>query len=209
MDFLKSFRKNGDCLWRDSSGLEKCWKADAPSCDSRCAKTRILSHTKWLVSSKQLVILFKNWFNKLLAKKTFITLFSAKIFTRKYLFSASCKLPYFVERRRNHLFPLFLHSRRDKLDPKTMDFTYVELVQMRNVCGDVFVSVWSVLLENRCWFNYYFFLDFFVSPQANCLVFTFFFAIFNVALKSRSLASLTWCFQPICIWKISPKFYFF
>uniref|UniRef100_A0A915C3S6 Large ribosomal subunit protein mL49 n=1 Tax=Parascaris univalens TaxID=6257 RepID=A0A915C3S6_PARUN len=47
-------------------------------------------------------------------------------------------LPYYVARRRNHMLPLFLENRRDKLDPKTMEFDYVDLVVLRNVHGDVF-----------------------------------------------------------------------
>ncbi|VDD94749.1 unnamed protein product [Enterobius vermicularis] len=47
-------------------------------------------------------------------------------------------LPYFVRRRRDHLFPVYLHVKRDKLDPKTMDFDYVELVELRDVAGNIF-----------------------------------------------------------------------
>ncbi|VDM42690.1 unnamed protein product [Toxocara canis] len=47
-------------------------------------------------------------------------------------------LPYYVGRSRKHTLPLFLETRRDKLDPTTMEFEYVELVVLRNVHGDVF-----------------------------------------------------------------------
>ncbi|VDK17909.1 unnamed protein product [Anisakis simplex] len=47
-------------------------------------------------------------------------------------------LPYYVGRRRTHTLPLFLERRRDQLDPKTMEFEYVEIVALRNVHGDIF-----------------------------------------------------------------------
>uniref|UniRef100_A0A0N5A9S0 Large ribosomal subunit protein mL49 n=1 Tax=Syphacia muris TaxID=451379 RepID=A0A0N5A9S0_9BILA len=47
-------------------------------------------------------------------------------------------LPYHVSRRRDHLFPLYVSSRRDVLDEKTMDFTYVQVVKLRKISGDVF-----------------------------------------------------------------------
>ena len=54
------------------------------------------------------------------------------------------KLPYFVERRRDHMFPLYLERRRDNLNEKTLDFEYIELVTVRNIDGDVFVSFASI-----------------------------------------------------------------
>uniref|UniRef100_A0A0N4Z0E5 Large ribosomal subunit protein mL49 n=1 Tax=Parastrongyloides trichosuri TaxID=131310 RepID=A0A0N4Z0E5_PARTI len=47
-------------------------------------------------------------------------------------------LKYCVIRRRDHMFPLYLERRRDKLNEKTMDFEYVEIVALRHVSGDVF-----------------------------------------------------------------------
>uniref|UniRef100_A0A0K0E0T4 Large ribosomal subunit protein mL49 n=1 Tax=Strongyloides stercoralis TaxID=6248 RepID=A0A0K0E0T4_STRER len=47
-------------------------------------------------------------------------------------------LPYAVTRRRDHMLPLYLERRRDKIDPKTMDFEYVEIVVMKQISGDVF-----------------------------------------------------------------------
>ncbi|CEF63698.1 39S ribosomal protein L49, mitochondrial [Strongyloides ratti] len=47
-------------------------------------------------------------------------------------------LPYSVTRRRDHMLPLYLQRRRDKLNEKTMDFEYVEIVTMRQIYGDVF-----------------------------------------------------------------------
>ncbi|KAI1723934.1 mitochondrial large subunit ribosomal protein (Img2) domain-containing protein [Ditylenchus destructor] len=47
-------------------------------------------------------------------------------------------LPYYIRRGTNHLPILFLERRRDELNPKTMDFEYVELVSLRGIDGDVF-----------------------------------------------------------------------
>lgn len=49
-------------------------------------------------------------------------------------------LPYFIRRTRYHLPALFLERRRDQLNPKTMDFEYVELVSLKQIYGDIFVS---------------------------------------------------------------------
>ena len=47
-------------------------------------------------------------------------------------------LPYYVGRTRMHTFPLYLSRRRDLLNETTLDFDYVELVELKNVEGDVF-----------------------------------------------------------------------
>lgn len=48
-------------------------------------------------------------------------------------------LPYYIRRKANHLPSIFLERRRDELNPKTMDFEYVELVILTGIDGDVFV----------------------------------------------------------------------
>ncbi|CAG9531623.1 unnamed protein product [Cercopithifilaria johnstoni] len=47
-------------------------------------------------------------------------------------------LTFYVERNRDHLLPLYLETRRDQLDPKTLDFEYVELVLVKKIHGDIF-----------------------------------------------------------------------
>ncbi|KAL3093112.1 hypothetical protein niasHT_022562 [Heterodera trifolii] len=47
-------------------------------------------------------------------------------------------LPYYIRRKANHLPSIFLERRRDELNPKTMDFEYVELVILTGIDGDVF-----------------------------------------------------------------------
>uniref|UniRef100_A0A0N5CD45 Large ribosomal subunit protein mL49 n=1 Tax=Strongyloides papillosus TaxID=174720 RepID=A0A0N5CD45_STREA len=47
-------------------------------------------------------------------------------------------LPYAVSRRRDHMLPLYLERRRDKLNEKTMDYEYVEIVTMKQISGDIF-----------------------------------------------------------------------
>lgn len=47
-------------------------------------------------------------------------------------------LPYYIGRGRFHLPELYLERRRDKLNPNTMDFEYVELVTLKGITGDVF-----------------------------------------------------------------------
>lgn len=47
---------------------------------------------------------------------------------------------YYIRRRHDHLLPLYLERKRDLLNEKTLDFDYVELVTIRNVDGDIFVS---------------------------------------------------------------------
>ncbi|VDN00962.1 unnamed protein product [Thelazia callipaeda] len=47
-------------------------------------------------------------------------------------------LTFYVERNRYHLLPLYLETRRDQLDTKTLEFEYVELVSVRNIHGDIF-----------------------------------------------------------------------
>ncbi len=59
-------------------------------------------------------------------------------------------LPYYVRRNRDHLLDLKLERRRDELNLKTMDYEYVELVVIRNVFGDVFVSFIHILLIFIC-----------------------------------------------------------
>jgi len=54
-------------------------------------------------------------------------------------------LPYYVRRNRQHTFDVFLENRRDTLDTTTVEFNYIELVVLKNVHGDVFVSC-SILL---------------------------------------------------------------
>lgn len=49
-------------------------------------------------------------------------------------------LQYYIRRTRYHLPALFLERRRDQLNPKTMDYEYVELVALKQIYGDVFVS---------------------------------------------------------------------
>lgn len=48
-----------------------------------------------------------------------------------FLFLARKDLTFYVERNRDHLLPLYLETRRDQLDPKTLDFEYVELVLVK------------------------------------------------------------------------------
>lgn len=60
----------------------------------------------------------------------------------KFFFSDSqTNYTYFIKRLANHLPPLFLERRRDELNPKTMDFEYVELVTLKNIYGDIFVKI--------------------------------------------------------------------
>ncbi|VDO50373.1 unnamed protein product [Brugia timori] len=47
-------------------------------------------------------------------------------------------LTFYVERNRDHLLPLYLETRRDQLDPKTLEFEYVELVLVKGIHGDIF-----------------------------------------------------------------------
>uniref|UniRef100_A0A914I5R0 Large ribosomal subunit protein mL49 n=1 Tax=Globodera rostochiensis TaxID=31243 RepID=A0A914I5R0_GLORO len=47
-------------------------------------------------------------------------------------------LPYYIGRKANHLPGIYLERRRDELNPKTMDFEYVELVILTGIDGDVF-----------------------------------------------------------------------
>ncbi|VDK86429.1 unnamed protein product [Litomosoides sigmodontis] len=47
-------------------------------------------------------------------------------------------LTFYVERNRDHLLPLYLETRKDQLDPKTLDFEYVELVLVKRIHGDIF-----------------------------------------------------------------------
>ncbi|MFH4982522.1 hypothetical protein AB6A40_009231 [Gnathostoma spinigerum] len=47
-------------------------------------------------------------------------------------------LSYYIGRNRKHLPALYLESRRDNLNPETMNFDYVELVVVKNIHGDVF-----------------------------------------------------------------------
>lgn len=49
-------------------------------------------------------------------------------------------LPYYIRRSRYHLPALYLERRRDQVNPKTMLYEYVELVTLRGIFGDVFVS---------------------------------------------------------------------
>ncbi|CAJ0954601.1 unnamed protein product, partial [Mesorhabditis belari] len=60
-------------------------------------------------------------------------------------------LPYYVRRRRDHVFPLYLERKRDMLNEDTLDFDYVELVAVRNVEGDVFACEADLraYLENK------------------------------------------------------------
>ena len=51
---------------------------------------------------------------------------------------SSPDLPYYIRRGPNNMPEVYLERRRDELNPKTMDFEYVELVVLRNVYGDVF-----------------------------------------------------------------------
>ncbi|VDN21147.1 unnamed protein product [Gongylonema pulchrum] len=53
-------------------------------------------------------------------------------------FSARKDLTFYVERKRDHLFPLYLETRRDQLDPKTLEYEYVELVVVKKIHGDIF-----------------------------------------------------------------------
>ncbi len=53
-------------------------------------------------------------------------------------------LPYFIRRRRDHLPGVYLETRRDRLNHKTMDFDYVEVLVLDGVSGDVFVRVWQM-----------------------------------------------------------------
>uniref|UniRef100_A0A8R1HQC9 Large ribosomal subunit protein mL49 n=1 Tax=Caenorhabditis japonica TaxID=281687 RepID=A0A8R1HQC9_CAEJA len=48
--------------------------------------------------------------------------------------------PYFVRRRPDHMLPLYLERKRDLLNENTLDFDYVELVTVKNIDGDLFVS---------------------------------------------------------------------
>jgi len=47
-------------------------------------------------------------------------------------------LPYYIRRGPNHMPLIHLERRRDELNPKTMDFEYVELVNLKGVEGDIF-----------------------------------------------------------------------
>ncbi|CAI4231354.1 unnamed protein product [Auanema sp. JU1783] len=51
--------------------------------------------------------------------------------------SPSPALPYYVRRKRDHTFALYLERRRDELNEQTLDFEYVELVVIKGVDGDV------------------------------------------------------------------------
>jgi hypothetical protein len=39
---------------------------------------------------------------------------------------------------------IYLERRRDELNPKTMDFEYVELVVLKNIQGDIFVNSYNI-----------------------------------------------------------------
>jgi len=47
-------------------------------------------------------------------------------------------LPYYIRRDHYHMFPLHIECRRDRLNPQTYEFDYVEIVTMKNIEGDVF-----------------------------------------------------------------------
>jgi hypothetical protein len=47
---------------------------------------------------------------------------------------------YYIRRGVDNMPELFLERRRDQLNPKTMEFEYVELVTLKNIHGDIFVS---------------------------------------------------------------------
>jgi len=49
-------------------------------------------------------------------------------------------LPYYIRRSTKHLPIIHLETRRDELNVKTMEFEYEEVVSLRGVNGDVFVS---------------------------------------------------------------------
>lgn len=49
-------------------------------------------------------------------------------------------LPYYIRRNRFHLPALYLSRQRDQLNPATMQFEYKELVTLKGVYGDCFVS---------------------------------------------------------------------
>ncbi|KAI6200114.1 hypothetical protein M3Y96_00698800 [Aphelenchoides besseyi] len=47
-------------------------------------------------------------------------------------------LPYYIKRSRHHMPQLHLERRRDKVNPKTMMYEYIELVTLKGVYGDLF-----------------------------------------------------------------------
>lgn len=59
-----------------------------------------------------------------------------------------------MERNRDHLLPLYLETRRDQLDPKTLDFEYVELVLVKNIHGDIFVCFPFFSLSNSSFYSF-------------------------------------------------------
>lgn len=63
------------------------------------------------------------------------------------LLSAHPDLPYYVARTRHRTFPTYLERRRDKINPDDYQIDYVELVVLKNVEGDVFVSFLLTLFE--------------------------------------------------------------
>ena len=50
-------------------------------------------------------------------------------------------LPYYVRRRADHTLPLYLQTKKDKLNEKTLDIDHVEMVVIKKVEGDLFVSI--------------------------------------------------------------------
>ncbi|PAV92266.1 hypothetical protein WR25_09032 [Diploscapter pachys] len=47
-------------------------------------------------------------------------------------------LPYYVRRRADHTLPLYLQTKKDKLNEKTLDIDHVEMVVIKKVEGDLF-----------------------------------------------------------------------
>jgi hypothetical protein len=48
-------------------------------------------------------------------------------------------LSYYIKRSRYHLPELYLQKRRDKVNPKTLLYEYVEIVTLKGVFGNIFV----------------------------------------------------------------------
>uniref|UniRef100_A0AC35UE59 39S ribosomal protein L49, mitochondrial n=1 Tax=Rhabditophanes sp. KR3021 TaxID=114890 RepID=A0AC35UE59_9BILA len=47
-------------------------------------------------------------------------------------------VPYTIARRRDHMLPLYIERRRDKLNEKSMEYEYVEIVSLKHISGDIF-----------------------------------------------------------------------
>uniref|UniRef100_A0A5S6R101 Large ribosomal subunit protein mL49 n=1 Tax=Trichuris muris TaxID=70415 RepID=A0A5S6R101_TRIMR len=50
----------------------------------------------------------------------------------------SAQSSFYVRRNRFHLFPVYSEIRRDRLNPETLEFSYVEIAVLKKIEGDVF-----------------------------------------------------------------------